>query len=149
MDKKPCHSDASPCPIAHALDIIGDRWTLLIVRDLMFRNIHEYKEMLGSFEGISTNILSDRLKRLTQARLVDSIDHPESKTRKLYYLTPAGKNLIHAMVEITKWAKNNLGTVSLPPELEKQMDHDPEGMKKAALLKLEEWERQFLDKQAA
>lgn len=144
MDKKPCHSDCSPCPVAHALDIIGDRWTLLIIRDLMFRNIHEYKDILGSFEGISTNILSDRLKRLTQARLIDSIDHPDSKTRKLYYLTPAGKSLIYVMMEIAKWAKNNLSTVSLPSELEKQMDNDPEGMIKTALLNLEKWERQFL-----
>lgn len=144
MDKKPCHSDCSPCPVAHALDIIGDRWTLLIIRDLMFRNIHEYKDILGSFEGISTNILSDRLKRLTQARLIDSIGHPESKTRKLYYLTPEGKNLIYVMMEIAKWAKSNLSTVSLPSELEKQMDNDPEGMIKTALLSLEKWERQFL-----
>jgi DNA-binding HxlR family transcriptional regulator len=147
MDKKICHSDCSPCPVAHALDIIGDRWTLLIVRDLMFCNIHEYKEMLGSSEGISTNILSDRLKRLSATRLIDSINHPESKTRKLYYLTPAGKNLIHAMVEIAKWAKDNLGTVSLPPEIEKQLDHDPEGMIKDALLNLEKWEAIFLTKE--
>lgn len=144
MDKKPCHSDCSPCPVAHALDIIGDRWTLLIVRDLMFRNIHEYKEMLASFEGISTNILSDRLKRLSAARLIDSIDHPESKARKLYYLTPAGKNLIHTMIEIAKWAKNSLGTVHLPPEIERQLDKDSKGMINATLHKLEEWEKKNL-----
>ncbi|MDP2206637.1 MAG: winged helix-turn-helix transcriptional regulator, partial [Alphaproteobacteria bacterium] len=101
---------------------------------------------LASFEGISTNILSDRLKRLMEEQLIDCIDHPHAKTRKLYFLTPVGKNLTHSMIEIAKWAKNNLSTVELPPDIASQLDNDPEGMIRAALSKLEDWEREFLSK---
>lgn len=144
MDKKPCHSDSSPCPIAHALDIIGDRWTLLVIRDLMFRNRHEFKDMLAAEEGISTNILSDRLKRLTVAGMIDSINHPESRTRKLYYLTERGKNLINAMIEIILWAEGNLDTVHLPPALILRIRKNRKRFAEEIMLEISKWEKIYI-----
>ena len=61
----------SPCPIASALDILGDKWTFLVVRDLLFMGKHQYGELLESPEGIPTNILAERLKRLEAAGLLE------------------------------------------------------------------------------
>jgi DNA-binding HxlR family transcriptional regulator len=144
LPKLLCHSDSSPCPLAHALDLIGDRWTLLIVRDLMFRNLHEYKDLLNSFEGISTNILADRLRRLVQAGLIKSVAHPESKTRKLYYLTPSGKSLIHVMIEIVKWSDEHVGTAKIPPDVAGQLEGNRDEFVRKVLEKLERWEAEHL-----
>jgi DNA-binding HxlR family transcriptional regulator len=144
LPKLLCHSDTSPCPLAHALDIICDRWTLLIVRDLMLRNLHEYKDILKSFEGISTNILADRLKRLVLAGLLKSIPHPESKTRKLYYLTPAGKALINTMIEMVKWSGEHVASARIPPEMAEQLEQDREGFVRNVLERLERWELEHL-----
>jgi len=144
LPKPLCHTDTSPCPLAHALDIIGDHWTLLIIRDLMLRNRHEYKELLGSFEGISTNVLADRLRRLVEAGLIRSVAHPRSKSRKLYYLTPAGKGLIHVMVEIVKWSGAHLGTAQIPEGLASRLEQDPDGLVRGVLNELDRWEQQYL-----
>jgi DNA-binding HxlR family transcriptional regulator len=85
--------------LTHALDVVGDRWTLLIVRDLMPRNLHEYQDILNSPQGHLTNILADRLRRLTAAGLLRCIPHPRSGTCKLYDLTAFGKELIHSLLE--------------------------------------------------
>jgi DNA-binding HxlR family transcriptional regulator len=144
LPKLLCHSDSSPCPLAHALDLIGDRWTLLIVRDLMLRNLHEYKDLLNSFEGISTNILADRLRRLVQAGLVKSVAHPESKTRKLYYLTQAGKSLIHVMIEIVKWSGEYVGTARVPAEIAGKLQQNRDEFVRIVLDKLDRWEAEHL-----
>lgn len=144
MPKLLCHSDSSPCPLSHALDIVGDRWTLLIVRDLMLRNLHEYKDILNSFEGISTNILADRLRRLTDSGLVRSVPHPLSGNRKLYYLTEAGKALIHTLVEISLWSTRHLGSARLPPDVAERLEADREGFIHGVLQQLERWEAEHL-----
>lgn len=144
MTARQCHSERTECPIAHALDIIGDRWTLLIVRDLLLKGIHEYKDLLQSVVGISTNILSERIKRLEDAGLLQSIGHPENKSRKLYYLSQAGKNLIYPLIEIARWANDSLNSVMLPPELNKQLTKNPDTIIKNALLALEKWEEKHL-----
>lgn len=140
MPKLLCHSETSPCPLAHALDIIGDRWTLLIVRDLMLRNLHEYKDILNSYEGISTNILADRLQRLMQVGLLKSIPHPENKTRKLYYLTASGKALIRTMMEIVKWSGEHVASAQIPAQMKEQLERDSEGFARTVLARLEQWE---------
>lgn len=148
MPKMLCHSDKSCCPIANALDLLGDRWTLLIVRDMIFGNIHEYKDLLAAFEGISTNILSDRLCRLMAAGIIKSTAHPESKTRKFYYLTSSGKNLIYPLIEIAKWARHNLDGVELPAGFQKYAKN-PERFIKEVMDELENWEKKFLKRSAA
>ena len=82
----------SICPVANALDVLGDRWSLLVIRDL-FMNKHEYHEFMSGPEGIATNILADRLKRLSCQGVIDCLPHPGHKTKKIYYLTSKGKDL--------------------------------------------------------
>ena len=107
MSIRKYHQESSPCPLANALDIVGDHWTLLVVRDLMFMGKHEYKDMLQSWEGISSNILTDRLAKLEREELVKHLPHPSSKKRKLYYLTKEGKKLFPILAEITRWNFNS------------------------------------------
>jgi DNA-binding HxlR family transcriptional regulator len=99
IDLTPPRSD---CPIACTLDLIGDRWTLLIVRDL-FKAKHRFSEFLGAGEGITTNILTDRLKRLEQAGLVKRSRYQDHPPRYEYHLTPAGRSLSPVLKAIFTW----------------------------------------------
>lgn len=138
------HCNKSSCPLAHALDILGDRWTLLIIRDMMFQGLHEYKEFLKAAEGISTNVLADRLRRLEAAGLIGWVPHPDYKNRKLYYLTKSGKGLADVMISMAAWAEKNIETVSLPPELREQLRKNPQSIIRETLDKLENWENIYL-----
>ena len=131
----------SHCPIGNLLDIVGDRWTLLVVRDLMFFGKHEYKEFIASPESIATNILSDRLKRLQIAGVIDEISHPISKTRKLYYLTAQGKALLPILVEMLIWSHKNLPDVEIMKPVYRRIRSNPEAFKQDVLSKLDEWEQ--------
>jgi DNA-binding HxlR family transcriptional regulator len=86
------------------LDKFGDKWSLLIIRDLMFKNKRTYGEFLGSDEKISTNILADRLASLECAGLLTSKADDGNKSKKIYSLTPKAIDLVPAMVEIIKWS---------------------------------------------
>jgi len=137
------HCDRTSCPVACALDILGDKWTLLIIRDLMFFEKHEYKDFLESQEGISTNILSDRLKRLLDYSLIKVLPHPENGTRKLYYLTRSGKDLIHTLMHLVRWSSEHLqDTVFIPDDQLKMLQNQPDLMIRNALTELKCWERQ-------
>lgn len=94
----------SDCPISFALDLIGDKWSLLVIRDLVFEGKIFYKEFLKSKEGIATNVLSDRLKKLENAGIVTSKIYEKLKTQKEYSLTIKGKDLIPILVEIILWS---------------------------------------------
>jgi DNA-binding HxlR family transcriptional regulator len=83
----------SPCPIANTLDLVGDKWTLLIVRDLLFFGKRQYRELAASPEGIPSNILADRLKRLEQAGLIGKTPYQERPVRFSYALTSRGADL--------------------------------------------------------
>ena len=113
MSAKKQHCHISECPLANALDLFGDRWTLIIIRDFIIFNKHEYKELLESTEGISTNILSDRLKKLENENIISSIPHPEYKNRKFYYITKSGKEIAPILISLVDWAHKNLDNV--PP----------------------------------
>jgi DNA-binding HxlR family transcriptional regulator len=86
-------SQRSLCPVACTLDVIGDRWTLLIIRDL-FAGKRRYGEFLASAEHIPTNILAERLKRLEGAGLVASVPYREHPPRYEYQLTERGRELM-------------------------------------------------------
>ena len=94
----------SDCPISFALDIFGDKWTLLIVRDLMFKGKVHYGDFLESDEGIATNILADRLDTLERAGIIRKTPHPENKTKYIYSLTQKGIDLLPALIEIILWS---------------------------------------------
>ena len=95
----------SNCPISCSLDVWGDKWTLLIIRDLMEANGRTYGDFLKSPEGIATNILAARLQALEENQLVVKLEHPDSKAKVLYKLTPKGIDLLPIMIEINLWAE--------------------------------------------
>lgn len=94
----------SDCPINFALESIGDKWTLLIIRDLIFEGKKFYKDFLNSQEGIATNILSKRLKQLKEAGIIDSEVYENQRAMKVYSLTEKGKDLLPLMIEMILWS---------------------------------------------
>ena len=93
----------SDCPISYSLDLLGDKWTMLILRDLALNNKHFYKEFLAAGEGIATNVLSDRLKMLESFQIIQSKPYPSMKTMKYYSLTEKGIALIPILIELWVW----------------------------------------------
>jgi DNA-binding HxlR family transcriptional regulator len=94
----------SNCPIAYALDIFGDRWSLLIVRDLLLHGKKHYGDFLNSDERMATNILADRLVSLERRGLISKTVDPTDKRRSLYRLTPVGIDLAPVLLEIIVWS---------------------------------------------
>jgi len=134
----------SGCPITNALEVVGDRWTLIIIRDMMFLGRHEFHEFLNAEEGISTNILVNRLKRLQEVGIVKSIPHPKQKTRKYFYLTQKGKDLMPLMMEMAGWAAAYLKNVQIPKPILRKMRSDVRGFMKETLERVVAWERDHL-----
>lgn len=93
----------SPCPVACLLDICGDRWTLLVIRDLMFGR-SRFKDFTASPEGIPTNILSDRLNRLLRHGLAEQVPAEQGGLRMGYRLTDKGRALRPVLESMRDWA---------------------------------------------
>jgi len=106
----------SGCPIACALDLVGDRWTLLVVRDL-FRGKKRFGELAASSERIPTNILADRLKRLEAAGLVAASPYSEHPPRHEYALTPAGRDLRPLLAAVADWGRARFPHTRAAPPL--------------------------------
>ena len=103
----------SACAIANSLDIVGDKWSLLVVRDL-FHGKRTYGELALSPERIPTNILADRLKRLESAGIVASTPYQKRPVRYAYTLTPKGSALGEVLLAFVRWGKQHIpGTVAL------------------------------------
>ncbi len=131
-------SRRSDCPIANALDLLGDRWSLLIVRDLVFRGFREFGQFLAAGEGISTNILTERLERLQCAGLLVRTDHPEDGKKYVYRLTEKGIDLIPLLIQLVLWGAKYTPNHAAPAEVLKQLRADPDKMTaglRTALLK--------------
>ncbi len=99
----------SDCPITYALEIFGDRWTLIVLRDLMFGMKSRYKELLASEEGIATNVLAERLKRLERRDLITKERDPKDARQSLYLPTEAAIGLVPMMVEMIYWSLEKRG----------------------------------------
>ena len=97
----------SDCPLSCALDLIGDKWSLLIVRDLLFGS-SRYQELLNAGEGIPTNILSQRLKHLEQAGIVERRPSATPRSRYDYRLTKAGLKLAPAVRALAEWGRSEI-----------------------------------------
>lgn len=98
----------SRCPVACTLDVLGDRWSLLVIRDVM-RGKHRFAEFLDSPEGIPTNILSERLKRLVTAGVIQSRRYCDHPPRLEYTLTPKGEDLRPVMRAMVDWGVRHAG----------------------------------------
>jgi len=128
----------SDCPVSCSLDIWGDKWSLLIIRDLMLDKKCTYGDFLKSPEGIATNILASRLLMLEENNIIEKLDHPDSKAKVLYKLTRKGIDLLPIMIEINLWAEKYFSTI---PEdrkaMLKEVKKDKPGFIKAMTKELE------------
>lgn len=93
----------SSCPVSCALDILGDKWTLLVIRDIMFMHKQYFQDFLESPEKIASNILSDRLKKLEECNIVSRQRDPVNARRVIYTLTEKGHDLSPAILELLRW----------------------------------------------
>ncbi|MBA22113.1 MAG: HxlR family transcriptional regulator [Flavobacteriales bacterium] len=97
----------SGCPISNLVDIVGDKWSLIIIRDF-FLERNTFKQFIDSPEKIATNILTDRLKTLMSNGLIDYTYTPNNKKTKYYYLTDMGIDLYPVIYEMAMWSRRNL-----------------------------------------
>ncbi len=104
----------SACPVSRTLDVLGDRWSLLVVRDLM-RGKRRFAEFRESKEGIPTNTLADRLKRLVRAGIIESQRYSEHPPRVEYALTPKGEDLRPIIRAMVVWGVQHAGGRVPPP----------------------------------
>jgi len=103
------HSLRSGCPINLTLEILGDRWSLLVLRDMMFGDRRHFRELLGkSEEGIASNILADRLKKLTAQGMITRADDPSHKQKAIYSLTEKAIQLVPIMAMVGGWGRKHL-----------------------------------------
>ena len=103
----------SNCAVASTLDIIGDKWSLLVIRDL-FAGKSTYGELLAADERVPTNILADRLRRLEEVGIIEKSAYQERPVRFAYTLTPKGRDMGEILIAIVRWGKKHIaGTVAL------------------------------------
>lgn len=123
----------SHCPIAFALDLFGDHWSLLILRDLIFKGKTRYQEFLGAEEGISTNILADRLSRLESQGLISKMDDPTNKKQIIYAPTKKGLDLVPLMLEIVRWSAKYDSQTAAPKAFLQRLEKEPEELRREIL----------------
>ena len=125
--KKPKADYRSHCPMNFALESLGDRWSLLIVRDMVFHGKKTYGEFLKAEEGIATNILASRLDFLERIEVIKKSPHGEDQRKDIYTLTEKGLDLIPVLLEIIKWSARHdpLSTIRQCPRLLKQLKANP------------------------
>jgi DNA-binding HxlR family transcriptional regulator len=116
----------SDCPIHFALEIFGDKWSLLIIRDLMFKGKKTYGEFLLSEEKIATNILADRLIMLEEVGLIKSKKDKGNKSKFNYTLTEKGIDLVPVLLEIVKWSAKHDKKTAAPKEFIDRVKNDRE-----------------------
>jgi DNA-binding HxlR family transcriptional regulator len=104
VSAKPASTRRSSCPINAFVELFGDRWSLLIVRDLMLRGYRTYKQLQSCEEHIATNILAERLERLVKDGIVERARDPADGRRSIYRLTPKGIDLARTIVTIARWS---------------------------------------------
>jgi DNA-binding HxlR family transcriptional regulator len=125
VSREPKAKRRSGCPVSISLEMLGDRWSLLIIRDLMVRGFRTFKEFQESGEGIATNILADRLKKLEAADLIVS-ETREADARKLdYRLTEKGISLAPVLLELLIWSARHENTAA-PSALIRQIEENRE-----------------------
>lgn len=98
----------SGCPINLTLEMLGDKWSLLIIRDMIFGGKRHFRELLRSEEGISSNILADRLKMLTEMGILTKRDDPSHKQKAIYSLTEKAIALVPVLAQVGAWGRKYL-----------------------------------------
>jgi DNA-binding HxlR family transcriptional regulator len=100
----------SGCPLNASVEMLGDRWSLLIIRDMMLRGFRTYKEFMECYEGIATNILADRLRRLVAYGIITTESDPTDGRKLTYLLTSKGIDLAPVLTEMVLWAASHEDT---------------------------------------
>ena len=114
----------SGCPLNASVEMLGDRWSLLIVRDMMLRGVRTYKEFLKGYEGIATNILADRLRKQAAHGIIATAPDPSDGRKRVYLLTAKGIDLAPVLTEMVLWAAAHENTGN--EALVRQMREDKE-----------------------
>ncbi len=114
----------SDCPIAYALDFVGDKWTLIVLRDLIMARKRHFQEFLAASEKIASNILASRLKLLERAELVTRKTDPVHGRRVIYAPTAKALDLLPAMLELVRWSAKYDARTAAPPKLVRRIAED-------------------------
>lgn len=122
------HFRRSSCPISYALDIFGDKWTLLVIRDLIFSRKRYFRDFLASSEKIASNILADRLKTLEASGIVSRRPDPANARKIIYELTEKGRDLVPALVELVHWGAKYDAETGAPKHFIRRIEKDREGL---------------------
>lgn len=136
----------SVCPLAYSLDLFGDKWTLLILRDMIFFGKFSYSEFLYSYEKISSNILTERLNTLQDNGFIIKQTAPSKKSKFLYTLTDKGISLIPVITEIILWGDEH-SPFRMPQLLQEMLKKNKDKTLKALALKLKRERDLLLDLQ--
>lgn len=122
--KKPRSKRRSGCPLNASVEMLGDRWSLLIIRDMMVRGFRAYKEFLESDEGIATNILADRLRKLEDHGIIAAEQDPSDGRKLNYLLTAKGLDLAPVLTEMVLWAAahEDTGNQALVRQIQKDKE---------------------------
>ena len=116
------------CPIHFGVRIFGDRWSLIIVRDMLFRGSTRFQDFLDAAEGISTNVLSDRLSRLEAQQIISRQRDPANGRQVLYELTEKGRDLLPVLLAVIGWADKYAPETSISREMGERIRTDPSGV---------------------
>jgi len=122
--KKASPKRRSGCPLNASVEVLGDRWSLLIIRDMMLRGFRTYKEFLESYERIATNILADRLRKLIAHGIITTQRNPSDGRKLIYSLTAKGMDLAPVLTEMVLWAAGHEATDN--PALVRKIRKDKE-----------------------
>jgi DNA-binding HxlR family transcriptional regulator len=105
---KPRAEHRSICPISSALDLLGDRWSLLVVRDILFAGARRFGDFVKSAEGIPTNILAERLARLERIGVIRRVPYQKRPVRYEYRLTGCGADLLPVLMALSQWSDRHI-----------------------------------------
>jgi DNA-binding HxlR family transcriptional regulator len=133
MGKAKHDSRQSGCGVAYGLDVFGDKWTLVVVREMALLGKRHFNELLACPEKMASNILADRLKRLEEEGMITKRQAPENESKFIYSLTPKGKELIPVILEVLRWGARYAPNCINPPELVRWVKKDRDGVTKAIL----------------
>lgn len=115
----------SNCPLNVALELFGDKWSLLLLRDMLVQGKSRYGEFLDSPEAISTNILASRLKQLETCGLVEKLPDRRDRKTSVYLPTDMGVSLLPVLLEVIRWGLDNLGDTGVPDFMHRALAAGP------------------------
>jgi DNA-binding HxlR family transcriptional regulator len=117
----------SVCPVTYALEIFGDRWTLLVLRDLLLEGRSRFRDLLGANEGIATNVLADRLRRLERRGLLSKTRDPTDARQLVYMPTETAIELVPMLIEMMIWSARR-GQARVAPSFVARFEKDREAL---------------------